>query len=167
MDDQTLRRDLLTAFEYSYLHDDWVNPLSETLDGVTVAEALWKPGTSPQPSPPGRGQSKCIWEIVLHMANWTENIVERMRGDRKARPADGPWPAVPAVVDEGAWADAQSRLWRSLDVLRAEMQTVSMAVLMEEPWEDGSVLADLFCRFTHNAYHIGQITKMRECMAAK
>jgi hypothetical protein len=28
-------------------------------------------------------------------------------------------------------------------------------------------LADLLCRFIHNGYHIGQITKMRECQAAQ
>jgi len=154
MDDETLRRDLLTGFEYSYLHDDWVNPLADALDGVTVREALWKPAPS----------SKCIWEIVLHMAVWTENIIERMRGPRTARPAEGPWPPLAAVVDETAWADAQARLWRALDALKAEIKSVPFAVLLEEPWEDGSVLADLLCRFTHNAYHIGQITKIRECM---
>ena len=38
-----VRRDILLAFEYSYAHADWVTPLDEALDGITVAETLWKP----------------------------------------------------------------------------------------------------------------------------
>jgi hypothetical protein len=155
MDDDIIRNSVRTVFEYSYLHDDWVYPLSEALDGVTFDQALWKPAPS----------SKCIWEIVLHMANWTENIVDRMHGDRQARPAEGPWPSMPDNRDADAWASARARLWKSLDTLRDEIGSTPMSTLLDRPWPDGTVLDDLMCRFVHNAYHIGQITKLRECMA--
>ena len=154
MDDDIVRNTIRTVFDYSYLHDDWVTPLSEALDGLTVDQALWKPTAG----------VKCIWEIVLHMAYWNENIVERMHGDRRARPAEGPWPSMPSPADADAWASTQARLWKSLDTLCDEIGSVSMSTLLDRPWPDGSVLDDLMCRFTHNAYHIGQLTKLRECM---
>jgi hypothetical protein len=154
MDDDILRNTLLTTFDYSYRHDDWVNPLVEALDGVDVEQALWKP----------RPELKCIWEIVLHMAVWTENMVQRIQGPRDARPSEGAWPGLPANPDAGAWSEATYRLWRALDTLRGAIQTAPFSLLQERPWPEGTVLDDLVCRFIHNAYHIGQITKLRECM---
>ena len=43
--------------------------------------------------------------------------------------------------------------------LRALLETTPISKLEEAPYG----LGDLFCRFIHNAYHIGQITKLREC----
>ena len=153
MDEQVMRREVLVAFEYSYQHDDWVNPLADALAGVTAAEAAWRPG------PDGRG----IWDIVLHMTVWTKNIVERMRSGQPARPAEGAWPPPDTVMDEAAWEQAQQRLWDALAALQAYMETNSLDALAGSPYG----LGDLFCRFIHNAYHIGQITKMRELWAAK
>jgi hypothetical protein len=152
MDKQAVRRDVLIAFEYSYQHDDWVNPLADALAGVTAAEAAWRPG------PGGKG----IWDIVLHMAVWTENIVARMRSGEAVRPAEGAWPPPPAVPDEAAWEAAQRRLWDALAALQAFIETNTLDALAGSPYG----LGDLFCRFIHNAYHIGQITKLRELRAA-
>ena len=148
-----MQRDVLLGFEYSYLHDDWVNPLADALGGVTVEEALWSPAPD----------SKGIWEIVLHMAVWNENIVLRMRSGEPVRPAEGAWPPLPAIPDESAWRDSQRRLWDALASVRVEIESNAPEALMRGPWG----LADLLCRFNHNAYHIGQITKLRECMAAQ
>src|SRR2546428_9963808 len=112
MDEQAVRRDVLIAFEYSYKHNDWVYPLADALAGVTAAEAAWRPG------PNLRG----IWEIVLHMAVWTENIAERMRSGEDAHPAEGAWPPPPAVLDEAAWEEAQRRLLGALAALHASIQ---------------------------------------------
>src|SRR5205814_3077013 len=97
MDEQAVRRDVLIAFEYSYKHDDWVNPLADALAGVTATEAAWKPGPN----------SKGIWDIVLHMTVWTENIVLRMESGERVRPAEGAWPQPPAVPDEAGWEEAK------------------------------------------------------------
>ena len=151
MDEQAVQRDVLIAFDYSYKHDDWVYPLADALAGVTAAEAAWRPGPA----------VKGIWDIVLHMAVWTENIVERMRSGENSRPAEGHWPPPPAVPDEAAWEEAQRRLWDALAALHAYLETNTLDALAGSPYG----LADLLCRFIHNAYHIGQITKMRELRA--
>src|SRR6266852_3329081 len=170
MDEQAVQRDVFIAFEYSYKHDDWVYPLADALAGVTAAEAVWRPGPS----------VKGIWDIVLHMAVWTENIVERMRSGEDAHPAEGAWPPPPpdhpsgpgthavgdaagGYPDEAAWEAAQRRLWDALAALHASIETNSLDALAGSPYG----LGDLFCRFIHNAYHIGQITKMRELRAAE
>lgn len=105
VDGKAIRRDVLLALEYSYNQDDWVCPLLEALEGVTAREAAWVPTCDRQ----------SIWEIVLHMTVWTENIVERMgqrmQGRLPGRPSEGAWPSMPAVRNDSAWEAAQRRHW--------------------------------------------------------
>jgi len=58
------------------------------------------------------------------------------------------------------WSDAQARLWASIESVRALIESSSLQTLLDAPYGIG----DLFCRFTHMAYHGGQITKFREFM---
>jgi hypothetical protein len=69
VDAGAVRRDILVAFEFCHLHDDWVTPLAEALESITAAQAAARPDP----------ESRSIWEIVLHLAVWNENVVQRMR----------------------------------------------------------------------------------------
>jgi hypothetical protein len=162
-DGAAVQRDVLLAFEYSYNHDDWVFPLADALLGVTAQAATWTPNSADT-------ETRNIWQIVLHMTVWTENIVERMhqreRGEPPGRPAEGSWPALPPVLDENAWQDTQQRLWNAMNGLRSHISDTSIAAMLDTGNAGYSQLADLLCRLIHNAYHIGQITKLRDCMAA-
>jgi hypothetical protein len=148
MDEHAIKQEILTAYEYSYIQDDWVNPLTDALSGVTAEEAAWRPGPD----------LKGIWDIVLHLAVWIENMIERMRTHEDVRPAEGAWPQPPSIQDEAAWEAAQKRLWTALAAMHSYIKTNPLDALAGGPYG----LADLLCRFTHNGYHIGQITKMRE-----
>jgi|SRR5579884_1060598 len=163
VDGQAVRRDVLIAFEYAHNEDDWVFPLADVLAGVTAQEALWKPD-------PDDAKQRCIWQIVLHMTVWTENIVERMeqrmRKELMGGPQEGAWPPLPLTLDEVAWEASKQRLWTSLAALRVHIETTPPVALLDQGTVGYSQLADLLCRLIHNAYHIGQITKMRECQAA-
>jgi len=163
VDGLAVRRDVLIAFEYAHNEDDWVFPLADALAGITAEEAVWKPD-------PNDTEFRCIWRIVLHMTAWTNNIVERMaqrmRGERPGKPPAGSWPPLPASPDVAAWEDAQRLLWESLSALRAHIEATPPVVMLEQGNAGYSQLSDLLCRLIHNAYHIGQITKMRECHAA-
>src|SRR6185369_15078626 len=98
MTDQETRELLSTAFEYSYLHDDWVYPLSDGLEGISAEQAAWRPGP----------ELMGIWDIVLHVAVWNENIIERIETGEKARPSEGAWPArAPSLTDE-EWERARA-----------------------------------------------------------
>lgn len=152
MDGEVVKQAVLAGLDHSYLHDDWVNPLPEALEGVTAEEAAWRP----------RPEGKGIWDIVLHLAVWTENILERMKSGQHARPAEGAWPPPPSTWDEASWEAAQKRLWDSLAALREFIVASPPEALLAGPYG----LGDLLCRFVHNGYHIGQITKLREVREA-
>ena len=153
MDDDAVRKDLLIGFEYSHLHDSWVNPLADALDGVTAEQAIWRPGPD----------MKGIWDIVLHMAAWNENIIERIgSGEIAYPPGRVAWPPPPSAPSDEQWLSAKTRLWDSLAALREMIETIPIIKIQESPYGIG----DLLCRFIHNAYHIGQITKLRECQGS-
>lgn len=164
VDGQAIRRDVLSAFEYAHNKDAWVFPLAEALAGVTAREAIWKPATA-------ASDLRSIWEIVLHMTVWTENLVQRgeqrMRGEPPGRPPEGDWPPLPATPDEGAWEQSQRRLWDALAGLRAYIETTPPTVLLDQGNAGYSQFADLLCCLIHNAYHIGQITKLRDFYASQ
>lgn len=150
MTEAELRRELALAFEYSYRHDDWVTPLDEALEGLTAETARWSP----------RSDVLSVWAIVLHLAAWHEDIVERVRTRARQHPAEGAWPPLPQAADEAAWTAAKARLDASLEAVRAMIEVTPLDVIQAGPYG----LADLICRFTHNGYHLGQITKLREWM---
>lgn len=152
MDGEVVKREVRIAFDYAYKEEDWVYPLADTLAGVTAQEAVWKPVLD----------VNCIWAIVLHMAVWTENIIERMTSGERAHPTEGAWPSLPPALDEAAWQSAQRRLWDSLAALRAYMEAAPPDGLMAGPYG----MADLLCRYIHLGYHIGQITVLRAWQAA-
>lgn len=148
-----MKQQILVAFEYAHAHDSWVTPVAEALEGLTADEALDRPN----------GATRSIWEIVLHVAVWNENIIERIESGRPARPAEGAWPPLPPSRQDRDWLEAKSRLRRSLNDLKAFIEASSLEELDRGPYG----IADLLCRFTHIAYHLGQITKMREAIAEK
>lgn len=149
LNESETRELLQIEFEYSFLHDDWVFPLTDALDGITADQAAWRPGTD----------LMGIWDIVLHIAVWNENIIERIQTGERAHPKEGAWPPLPDVLSEETWDAAKARLWKSVDDLKHLIQTVSFEKIRSSPYGFG----DLTCRFIHMAYHCGQIEKLREC----
>src|SRR6476659_1713269 len=105
MEEDAIRKELDIAFEYGYAHEDWVNPLAEALEGVSARAALWRPSA----------EGKGIWDIVLHLAVWNENIVERTETRQKAHPSEGAWPSPPSNPDETAWMRDKARLTASIE----------------------------------------------------
>jgi len=148
MEEETLRRELLVGLEYAYAHEDWVTPLDEALDVLTPQAALWRQG----PDTPS------IWEIVLHLAVWNENIVQRVATGKPVHPDEGAWPPLPEVRDGEAWEAAKNRLQASLASVKTMIAEMPLSTIQASPWGIG----DLLCRFTHVAYHLGQITRIRE-----
>lgn len=150
MDDADVRTVLKTAHEYSYLHEEWVNPLAEALEGITLEKALVKPGPD----------TNCIWSIVLHMAVWNENMVERVLTGEKSRPVEGAWPQLPALPDEKEWEKAKQRLWDSISALGKMIDEEPLDKIEASPYG----IPDLICRPIHMAYHIGQITAIKDTL---
>jgi hypothetical protein len=150
MNEQNLRALLKIGFEYAFLHEDWVEPWSAALDGISAERARWRPSE----------HAMGIWDIVLHVAVWNENIVARVQTGEPLRPDEGAWPPLPSKADEDAWSLAKQRLWDSFEMVRTMIEATPMNKLESAPYG----LGDLLCRFIHSAYHVGQVVKIRECM---
>jgi len=148
MNEKDVLKQVSIGFEYSYRHDDWVTPMEEAVAGIDAETATRKL----------KADTRSIWEIVLHLAVWNENIIERIRTKSKAKPAEGNWPKLPEIQDEAAWEQAKGRLRNSLESVQSMLRDSSLSEINDGPYG----LADLLCRFTHNGYHIGQITVLRE-----
>src|ERR1044072_5254609 len=127
MDDEALRKQVLIAFEYSYQHEDWITPLDEALKGVSAEQALLVPAAA----------EKGIWAIVLHLAVWLENIVERIETGVATHPVEGAWPSPPAEPDTTEWEAAKQRLWNSLGLVKSMLETVSLEQITASPYGRG------------------------------
>lgn len=153
MTEDAILKDLQVAYEYAYQHDDWVAPIMEELATVTLQEATWRPTSD----------SKNIWEIVLHVATWNENIVHKVRTGENVRPADGHWPDPDAEANDATWATAKERLSKSLDLIADMLKTTTIDQILASPYG----MPDILVRYIHIGYHSGQITKIREFYASR
>jgi uncharacterized damage-inducible protein DinB len=155
-----LDRDALIA-ELRRVHDGtpWHGPSrAAVLDGITPEEAAWRPAPD----------AHSIWEIVLHMRNWTREVARRAQGGLPGDPVDGDWPAVPAPT-AGAWADTLA----SLDAAHALLLEVVRLMPLERlaslggtrPDEPGAMAitnAAMFLSLAqHDVYHTGQLAVLR------
>ena len=87
---------LLDVLEHAYHGRGWHGTtLRGALRGVTPAQARWRPAP----------RRHCIWELVLHMTAWTQEVEHRLAGQPSGEPEIGDWPAV-GQVTEARWATA-------------------------------------------------------------
>lgn len=147
-----------------YSDDPWHGPATTVaLEGVTAAEAAAHPISG----------AHSIWEIVLHLTAWQNEVRRRLGGSAPATPEEGDWPE-PGEASETAWQRDRERLGASLAELLA-----AMSGLAEEDLErTGGSLSDrdpaLGTGVTHramvnglvqhNAYHTGQIVLLRKAL---
>ena len=124
------------------------------LDGVSHQTA------ASHPVPGGHS----IWELVLHMTGWANEVRARLAGDEAGEPKAGDWPAVTDVTRD-AWTRAVSALVDSHTALAAAVGATQDGVL-DAPVRDrrdraaGTGLSQyvtLHGLVHHTAYHSGQI----------
>jgi uncharacterized damage-inducible protein DinB len=124
------------------------------LQGVTADQAAAKPG----------GRVHSIWEIVLHMTAWTNEVAARLAGSEPGDPAEGDWPEV-GESGEARWRAATAALHAAQDALAGTAQRVA-----DDRWHrrvgesrdpalgTGTThLETLEGLALHHAYHAGQI----------
>jgi hypothetical protein len=151
--------DLVVDHVYTLLEREgwqWQPSLSEALDGVSAAQAAWKPG-------PARHS---IWQIVRHLLLWKGGVLDAWDG----RPPDGyemlarDWPAA-AGTDEEWERDRQALLRVSVEFLSRVRGLDDAALSAPISWYPGRHLQPLAIRVvrttTHDAYHAGQIQYLR------
>jgi len=149
-----------------YSDDPWHGPATTVaLEGVTAAEAAAHPI-------PG---AHSIWEIVLHMTGWQNEVRRRLGGSQPALPQEGDWPEP---------GEASGTVWqRDCELLEASLAEVLevMSRLSERDLERavGSLSdrdpalgtgvthqAMVNGLVQHNAYHTGQIVLLRKALQA-
>jgi hypothetical protein len=139
---------LATVNENIVSQDVWMTPLREILQGVDADEAAWQPA-------PGE---RSIWEIVLHVGAWTDWAVHFLQGT-DTNVTD--WPP----IGTESWEATQQRLESALTAFGDGIAALSAESLFISPTPQvtpTSRLLGIASILVHNAYHAGQLSKLRE-----
>ena len=142
--------------------DAWHGPaLQDAVNGVTADAARMRPVP----------QAHTIWEIVLHMTAWANEVERRLRENARPLDAAADWPKA-AREDESAWAEAKAELMEAHRRLRHTIREFPVGRLTEPvpgPSDEGhnSFYMMLHGLAQHDAYHAGQIAMLKKAVAAK
>jgi len=136
----------------------WHGPsLTDLLGDITADDAAARPIR----------KGHTIWELVLHMASWTEIV----RGRLASTPAPEPtaaqdWPSIPDTSAE-AWRSAVQRLKDAHHDLAAEVAELSDDKIKAlVPGKDHPVTTMIHGIIEHDAYHGGQIAVLKRALEA-
>ncbi len=135
--------------------------LVENLAGINAEQAASRPIS----------EAHSVWEIVLHLSAWVNEVTRRMEGGVPDLPAEGDWPAVGSVSDE-AWARATAALAEAHERLAHAVERGTEARWAARVGGErnpplgtgvthGTMIAGLL---QHDAYHGGQIGLLRKAL---
>jgi hypothetical protein len=145
--------------------DPWHGSNLETLlADVTPDRAALKPVPS----------AHSIWELVLHMTGWADEVRRRLGGAAAGEPAAGDWPAPPAP-SAAAWDRDRQRLFAvhtelAAAIRAADPTSLDTPVLDERDRAAGvgmSRYLTLHGLVHHTVYHSGQIAQVRRALDGK
>jgi uncharacterized damage-inducible protein DinB len=114
------------------------------------------------------GDAHSIWELVLHMHAWTNEVARRLTEGDPRIPDEGDWPPVPDPTPD-AWAAtlrsldlAHDRLVETLRTLPSERLDERVGGGRNAPLGAGvTYRAMLHGLAQHDAYHTGQIAILK------
>ena len=116
-----------------------------------------------------------VWEIVLHMISWHNEVRRRLSGNAPAMPEEGDWPRV-GKVSEAAWRRDLERLEASLTELldtldglnEKDLDRIGGGLSDRDPALGTGVTLRAMINglVQHNAYHSGQIALLRKALEA-
>jgi len=142
--------------------DPWhAGNIASLLADVTAAEAAARPIAG----------AHSIWQLVLHMTGWVEEVRLRVAGAPAGHPAMGDWPRV-GPVGRARWEAARGALftaYRALESDVARMTTRDLALPTNVPWnratgEGMSRYLTIHGVIHHAAYHAGQIALLKRAL---
>jgi uncharacterized damage-inducible protein DinB len=155
---------IIDELEREYGGDPWHgSPLVAILDGVTASQANARPVAN----------AHSIWELVLHVTGWKNEVRLRLSGAPAGEPREGDWPDVGEPSDE-RWHAALERLRRAQRDLLADIQTLPEAKLLaptNDPRDKKTGAGDNYYVLLHGAvqhdvYHAGQIALLKKGLTA-
>ena len=135
-----------------YTTEGWITPLTDALKDVEQEEAAWKPGPD----------VASIWEVTAHTANYLESLVLALEGQAQRKFED--WPEVEATGD---WVGLRNHVLTLSERLANVLGALSEDAL-GKPFPSGKTpIADRIVDISaHDAYHAGQIVKLRQVYSA-
>jgi hypothetical protein len=153
-----LDRDLfLKWWSEAWTEGLWAAPWSKAVEGLTAAQAAWRPQATAAPGGVQAGPRHSIWQLIEHVVFWRINWMGRLDGgprptERELQEHNFPEIAAPS---EAAWADARRRL--------AESQE-RVAAAVRDRFE---VAAPMMQFLPHDMYHFGQVNLIRGMLGLK
>lgn len=155
MTQESLKTNLDYQFGLVHLNEDWIAPLLKAVEDTTFEEARFQPE-------PGVAS---IWEIVLHATGWMEDLLHDLSGSPNAGVTD--WPSVEDDSPQ-AWRETQQRA-RALVVLLQDqlVQLCEEGLAGKVEGGDSTKAQRIASILVHNAYHAGQIVKIRQVFKAR
>lgn len=156
---------LLDALRRAHDGTPWHGPSrADVLRDVTAREAAYR----------AAADSHSVWEIVLHMRSWTEEVLRRARGGVPAEPARGDWPAMPTPADDAAWRAtlasldaAHAELIRYVATMPESARASRVADRPDDPPESGITQRAMIRSLAeHDVYHTGQLALLKRIARA-
>lgn len=141
--------------------DPWHgSPLKEILAGVDYRQAAARPLDGVH----------TIWELVLHLTAWKNEVRRRSGGAPAAEPPEGDWPAPPDAPGPPSWADAVAALEDAHRALVAAIEQLPERALFtptndprnRETGQGVSYYVLLHGIVQHDVYHAGQIALLKK-----
>ena len=151
---------IVDELEREHAGDPWHgSPLRQILEGIDHQHASRRPL-------PG---VHTIWELVLHITAWKNEVRRRIGGAPAGEPVEGDWPA-PAAASADAWRAALDGLEVSHRALVTDVSALSEDQLFK-PTNDPRDRATgagvshyvlLHGIVQHDVYHSGQIALLKK-----
>jgi uncharacterized damage-inducible protein DinB len=152
---------LVDQLEREHSGEPWHGQaLGDILSGITHQRAAARPLAG----------GHTIWEIVLHLTAWKNEVRNRLGGAPAGTPPEGDWPSPPASPQADDWRDALAALDEAHHALVAVVARIPDAQLFEptnDPRVGGSESPDTYFQLVqgvlqHDVYHSGQIALLRK-----
>ena len=154
--------EIVKVLQRAHDGEPWHGPSrGALLADVTAEVAAWHPGAG----------AHSIWETVLHMRSWTDEVARRALGgeyDAQEEPVGGDWPVV-TETSESAWRSAVASLEAAHHALVAVVRALPAAQLgarvgVSAEYPRGKALshAHMFQSLAeHDIYHSGQLSLLK------
>ena len=128
--------------------DPWhAGNIAALLADVTAEEAAARPI-------PG---AHSIWQLVLHMTGWADEVRARLSGAPAGNPVVGDWPRV-GPVGRARWAAARTALFSAYQALHKDVSRMAARDLSKPRY------VTLHGVIHHAAYHAGQIALLKRAL---
>jgi uncharacterized damage-inducible protein DinB len=147
-DPVTLKSSLLEQLRTTHTQQDWFVPLKPALEGLTSAQATWKP----------KGGDHSIGQLANHLLFWNSQQLARFKHVPDAKYGGNNDETFDAF-DAARWDETRQRLDRVLGDLEKLVSEADAQTLQSWAPTLGRIA-------THNAYHTGQILLLRKMQGA-